>query len=84
MNPRIRQLAYAAKLEEHMLWTSDEGNVLPNEMIKFAELIIADIIEIVEPDEYHRAYPDNVIGSYGGLELLENKVSKIKKHFNVR
>ena len=51
---------------------------------KFAKLIIADIIKVVEPDQYHQAYPDNVIGSYGGLELLENKVSKIKKHFDVR
>lgn len=83
MNPRIKQLAYAAKLEEHMLWTSNEGNVLPNEMIKFAELIIADIVKIVEPDQYHQAYPDNVIGSYGGLELLQQRVAKIKKLFDV-
>ena len=51
MNPRIKKLAYAAKLDEHMLWTSDEGNVLPNEMIKFAELIVCECASIAAKNQ---------------------------------
>jgi len=92
MNERIKQLAEQGGLKwkaqpPHYTNTNNpiDFPVSANrDLEKFAELIIADIIKIVEPDEYHRAYPDNVMGSYGGLELLENKVSKIKKHFDVR
>lgn len=81
MNERIRQLAEQAGYTKDMFGV---GHWDMPQCEKFAKLIIADIIKIVEPDQYHQAYPDNVIGSYGGLELLENKVSKIKKHFDVR
>ena len=81
MNERIRQLAEQAGYTKDMFGV---GHWDMPQCEKFAKLISADIIKIVEPDQYHQAYPDNVIGSYGGLELLENKVSKIKKHFDVR
>ena len=44
MNERIRQLAYAAKLDDHMLWTSDRGNVLSYDIAKFAELIVQECL----------------------------------------
>ena len=73
MNDRLKELAKQARI--HM--------ISEPRLQEFAELIIADAIEIVAPDSYHQAYPDNVIGSYGGLELLYHKVAKIKRHFDV-
>jgi len=84
MNERIQQLAEQALEYAEKNQSADIPRHwfrLYNE--KFAELIIADAIKIVEPDSYHQAYPDNVIGSYGGLELLYDKVAKIKRHFGV-
>ena len=83
MNPRLQELA--DKAQQYAEYMTPQGlNCWDNFKEQFAWLIVADIIKIVEPDSYHQAYPDNVMGSYGGLELLENKVSKIKKHFDVR
>ena len=83
MNERIRELA--DKAEQIAAWITPQGlDGFNNFKEQFANLIIADIIKIVEPDQYHRAYPDNVMGSYGGLELLDHKVSKIKTLFDVR
>ena len=71
MNKRIIELAYAAKLDEHMLWTSDKGNVLPNEMIKFAELIVKECAEFA--NEHNSEAEGVTLGV--GLAL--------KKHFGV-
>jgi hypothetical protein len=79
MNERIKELAYTAKLDEHMLWTSDEGNKLPYEMIKFAELIVRECMacstwvgkvneNVKEPGPMHTAHAIN---------------QRIKKHFGV-
>lgn len=50
---------------------------------KFAQLLIEQCIEIVKPSQYHYAYPDNMIGGDAGIELLEDRVNKIKQHFGV-
>ena len=72
MNKRIKELAYAAKLDEHMLWTSDEGMVLPYEMRKFAELIVRECAR-VGGDIVLNQNEDNDMGVFLG----------IKHHFGV-
>ena len=85
MNERLLEIAAEAGIDTKA-WRTYPGG-FPREdylaMKQFAQLIITDAIKIVEPDSYHQAYPDNVIGSYGGLELLYDKVAKIKRHFGV-
>ena len=76
MNKRIKQLAYAAKLDEHMLWTSHEGNVLPDEMIKFAELIVKECAESLWTEECYN--------SDLALEEFEKNSKKIKEHFGIQ
>lgn len=55
---------------------------IKNEAEKFAELIIEECIQIVKPSEYHRAYPDNMLGGLDGLDLLDKKIKDIKTHFS--
>jgi hypothetical protein len=80
MNKRIKELAYTAKLDEHMLWTSDEGHVLPYEMRKFAELIVAECADA--------CYKHKDVESFGIYPVRVAMVTKacsdnIKKHFGV-
>ena len=58
MNKRIKELAYEAKLDEHMLWTSDVGNKLPDNMIKFAELIVQECLSYLR-DRHAQALKQN-------------------------
>ena len=75
MNERMRQLAYAAKLDGHMLWTSDNGNVLPYEMIKFAELIVQECADTVTDRCEMRNESD--------VKRAEYYAKRIKEHFGV-
>jgi hypothetical protein len=86
MNERIKQLAYAAKLDEHMLWSSDEGNVLPYEMMKFAELIVRECAELFVDQKYMILNPHEPFANERVRALKEHDkdtVKKIKHHFGV-
>jgi hypothetical protein len=76
MNGRIKELA-----DECTSYNDSDGWLF--DKAKFAELIIRDCIAAVEPTEYHKAFPDDYIGSFEGLELLEAAVLKIKKRFEM-
>ena len=65
MNSRIRELAYTAELDEHMRWTSHEGNVLPDEMIKFAELIVLECANLADTAEPYQT--SDLIKQHFGL-----------------
>jgi hypothetical protein len=84
MNTRIDQLIGQA-LDEAVpeTWQTLTHAQLMKVMDKFAQLIIRDCIAAVEPTEYHKAFPDDYIGSFEGLELLEAAVGKIKKRFDL-
>ena len=73
-NERIKELAVLARIQM----------VSEPRLQEFAELIIAECIEVFEATEYHLAYPDNHLGSYDGLELLESKIISIKKYFGIQ
>lgn len=64
-------------------WQSLSNTQVIKLMNRFAELLIQDCITAVEPTEHHKAFPDDYIGSFEGLELLEAAVYKIKKRFDL-
>lgn len=88
MNRRIKELAdQAEETYTYKDFSPDGGEVTKHSksvnLDKFAELIIRDCIAAVAPTEYHKAFPDDFIGSFEGLELLEAAVLKIKKRFEM-
>jgi hypothetical protein len=50
---------------------------------KFAELIVQECIDIVNPSSHHQAFAQSYMGGVDGLDLLDSKVTKIKQHFGV-
>lgn len=46
MNKALRELVYKAKLDNALLWTSDQGMVLDHEHQAFAELIIRECADV--------------------------------------
>ena len=92
MNERIKQLAEQAGCKvmddgewyipsaaglEKIVYTQGTG------LEKFAELIVAECIGIVEPTNHHEAFAQGYMGGVDGLDLLYGKVKQIKKHFGV-
>ena len=63
----------------------DHGIVeIPNTFAeKFAELIVRECIDVVKPTPDHEVWPQSYLGGVDGLELLEDKVKKINRHFGV-
>ena len=49
----------------------------------FAKLIVRECIDIVKPTSHHEAWAQGYLGGVGGLDLLNDKCNKIKKHFGV-
>ena len=76
MNERIREL-----LEQ----VGVKYVTMPDDTVyeKFAELIVKECIGIIEPTSHHKAFAQGYLGDVDGLELLDNKVKKIKEHFGV-
>ena len=50
----------------------------------FAELIVEECLGIVKPTPDHEVWAQSYLGGVDGLELLEDKVKKIKQHFGVK
>ena len=69
------------KLPRDVRWHIQD--VLEAKQKRFAKLIIEECINIISPDSYHRAFPDNHIASFDGIDLLEAKIGLLKKHFGV-
>ena len=77
MNERIKQLwEQAAKTTQGDSWEEQTKF-----MERFAELIVAECIGIVEPTSHHEAFAQGYMGGVDGLDLLYGKVKQIKKHF---
>lgn len=55
-----------------------------NLLERYAEIIISECLKIIEPTEYHRAFPSNFVGGIDGMDLLDHKAQEIKKHFNIK
>jgi len=75
MNERIKELMAEADRK------CSETHGIYDEIL--AELIIRECLIIVEPTQHHQAFAPSYLGDVEGLELLENKVTQIKKHFGV-
>jgi hypothetical protein len=52
-------------------------------LAKFAELIVAECINIVKPTQHHEVWAQSYLGGVDGLELLNSKITNIKQHFGV-
>ena len=77
MNERIKQLwEQAAKTTQGDSWEEQTKF-----MERFAELIVRECVGVVEPSSYRQAYPENYKGGIDCLEVLEERVYKIKQHF---
>jgi hypothetical protein len=86
MNERIRQFAEKAEIDYELreeiarapVWIGTD-----EELAKFAELIVAECINIVKPTQHHEVWAQSYLGGVDGLELLDSKVKEIKRHFGV-
>lgn len=91
MNERIRELAKQqagailmdlvmpdSGMPERVKWNV---GITTEHLEKFAELIVAECIGIVEPTNHHEAFAQGYMGGVDGLDLLYGKVKQIKKHF---
>jgi hypothetical protein len=74
MNERIKQLKLKAGIQDN---PDQEGLDL------FAELIVRECINVVNPTQHHEVWAQSYLGGVDGLELLDSKVKEIKKHFGV-
>ena len=87
MNDRIRQLAEQAGMGYGNLTTGNGDNWIvagkPEELERFAELIVRECIDVVKPTPDHEVWAQSYLGGVNGLELLEDKITKIKQHFGV-
>jgi hypothetical protein len=81
MTKRIQKLAEQAKNSVPTGLDVDKWIEFYNQ--KFAELIVAECIGIVEPTSHHEAFAQGYMGGVDGLDLLYGKVKQIKKHFGV-
>ena len=79
MNERIGKLAEKAGL----LGPSSRIGNSHEAAERFAQLIIRECIKQLEPSTHHQAYPNSYLGGEEGLELLEEQVYFIKKHFGI-
>ena len=59
----------------------NENNIIS--INKFAELVVRECISIIEPTDHHKAYPYSYLGELEGLDLIEEQVFHIKKHFGI-
>jgi hypothetical protein len=74
MNERIKEL---------MLEAGYAAPELAGRANKFAELIVAECINIVKPTQHHEVWAQSYLGGVDGLELLNSKITNIKQHFGV-
>ncbi len=79
MNEKIRECwLKAAREDSSETWDTQEQFIE-----RFAELIVRECIDIVKPTEHHEVWAEDYVGGLEGLELLDNRVAKLKEHFGV-
>jgi len=84
MNKRIEELALESGAW-HQVYDQKRFMVDSNfDVERFAKLIVQECVDIVKPTSHHQAFAPSYLGDVEGLELLENKVTQIKKHFGVK
>jgi len=74
MNQRIKELKQQAGID----FNPDQVG-----LDLFAKLIVQECIDIVKPTQHHEAWAQSYLGGVDGIELLEDKCSKIKQHFGI-
>lgn len=74
MNARLQQLMDRS-------FTDHQGERFDPE--RFAELIVQECIDLVNPTSHHEAWAQSYLGGVDGLELLYSKSALIKQHFGI-
>jgi hypothetical protein len=84
MNEQIKALM-GQTLDEKFsgTWSTMDMQDLQKFAERFAELIVKECIDIIEPTSHHKAFAQGYLGDVDGLELLGKKVKQIKQHFGV-
>jgi len=77
MNERVKELILSKGLHKHI------SQDCQHRMEMLAELIVRECIDIVKPTEHHEVWAKDYVGGLEGLELLDNRVAKLKEHFGV-
>jgi len=77
MNERVKELILSKGLHKHI------SQDCQHRMEMLAELIVRECIDIVKPTEHHEVWAEDYVGGLEGLELLDNRVAKLKEHFGV-
>jgi hypothetical protein len=71
------------RLKELMLEAGYAAPEIAGRAQVLAELIVKECVDIVKPTQHHEVWAQSYLGGVDGLELLEDKCSKIKQHFGV-
>jgi len=83
MNKQIEKLALECGAW-HQVYDDKRFMVNGNfDVERFAELIVQECVNIVEPTSHHQAFAQSYLGDVDGLELLDGKVKQIRQHFGV-
>lgn len=90
MNEKIKELAEEAGF---CFWGDESwkphGAIIDwsanydKEFQKYTELLIKECIKMVEPSSEHIEEPHYYLGGTEGIQLLDNTVDCIKKHFGL-
>jgi hypothetical protein len=84
VNERINQLAgQALDRVVPYTWTRLDYDEIQRLQEYFARLIVRECIDVVKPTPDHEVWAQSYLGGVNGLELLEDKITKIKQHFGV-
>lgn len=84
MNKRVQQLALECGAW-HQVYDDKRFMINSNfDVERFAELIVQECVNIVEPTSHHEAFAQSYLGDVDGLELLDRKVKQIRQHFEVK
>ena len=83
MNSHLKELA-----KQSGIWFEDTKDIRTHSintttLEKFAELIIQECIDVVNPTQHHEIWAQSYLGGVDGLDLLYSKIKDIKKHFEI-
>ncbi len=77
MNERLSELMRSRGLHKHI------SEDCEHRMEMLYNIIVQECIDIVKPTEHHEVWAEDYVGGLEGLELLDNRVAKLKEHFGV-
>ena len=77
MNERLKEIMLQHGLHKHI------SEDCQSRMEMLYNVIVKECIDIVKPTEHHEVWAEDYVGGLEGLELLDNRVAKLKEYFGV-